>query len=99
MKQLKNDETAIERRIGGAAAPEQSGAGDAEFEALVTELAELIEQDKLPEGFDLNKAAGDAALGWCDDQAEFEFTLDLLLDGLSRHHRVGADLGQHPPQA
>ena len=62
MKQLKNGENAIERRIGGAAAPESSAAGDAEFETLVTELAELIEQDKLPEGFDLNKAAGDAAL-------------------------------------
>ena len=23
-------------------------------------------------------------LGWCDSQAEFEFTLDLILDGLSR---------------
>ena len=26
----------------------------------------------------------DPALGWCDTQAEFEFTLDLLLDGLER---------------
>jgi len=23
-------------------------------------------------------------LGWCDDQFEFEFGLDLLLDGLER---------------
>jgi AcrR family transcriptional regulator len=29
-------------------------------------------------------AAGDPQLGWCDSQAEFEFTLDLLLDGLER---------------
>ncbi|WP_328468046.1 TetR/AcrR family transcriptional regulator C-terminal domain-containing protein [Actinoplanes sp. NBC_00393] len=29
-------------------------------------------------------AAGDPTLGWCDSQVEFEFTLDLLLDGLSR---------------
>jgi AcrR family transcriptional regulator len=29
-------------------------------------------------------AAGDPALGWCDSQVEFEFTLDLLLDGLER---------------
>jgi hypothetical protein len=27
----------------------------------------------------------DSTLGWCDDQAEFEFTLDILLDGLERH--------------
>ena len=26
----------------------------------------------------------DPALGWCDTQTEFEFTLDLLLDGLER---------------
>jgi AcrR family transcriptional regulator len=25
-------------------------------------------------------------LGWCDSQAEFEFTLGLILDGLARHH-------------
>ena len=24
----------------------------------------------------------DTTLGWCDDQVEFEFALDLLLDGL-----------------
>ncbi|MFC7535493.1 TetR/AcrR family transcriptional regulator C-terminal domain-containing protein [Actinoplanes sp. GCM10030250] len=29
-------------------------------------------------------AAGDPTLGWCDSQVEFEFTLDLLLDGLDR---------------
>ncbi|MEV6306343.1 TetR/AcrR family transcriptional regulator C-terminal domain-containing protein [Actinoplanes sp. NPDC051861] len=29
-------------------------------------------------------AAGDPMLGWCDSQVEFEFTLDLLLDGLER---------------
>ena len=26
----------------------------------------------------------DPTLGWCDSQVEFEFTLDLLLDGLER---------------
>jgi hypothetical protein len=25
----------------------------------------------------------DTTLGWCDDQVEFEFALDLLLDGLA----------------
>lgn len=29
--------------------------------------------------------AADDVLGWCDSQTEFEFTLDLLLDGLERH--------------
>lgn len=27
----------------------------------------------------------DTTLGWCDDQTEFEFGLDLLLEGLERH--------------
>jgi AcrR family transcriptional regulator len=31
--------------------------------------------------------AADPALGWCDSQAEFEFTLDLLLNGLDRLRR------------
>jgi hypothetical protein len=26
----------------------------------------------------------DSTIGWCDDQAEFEFGLDLVLDGLDR---------------
>jgi hypothetical protein len=26
----------------------------------------------------------DSTLGWCDDQTEFEFGLDLALDGLDR---------------
>ena len=29
----------------------------------------------------------DDPLGWCDSQIEFEFTLDLLLDGLDRQRR------------
>jgi hypothetical protein len=28
-------------------------------------------------------------IGWCDDQTEFEFGLDVLLDGLERR-RAGA---------
>jgi AcrR family transcriptional regulator len=28
----------------------------------------------------------DSTLGWCDDQVEFEFGLDLLLDGLEKFH-------------
>jgi AcrR family transcriptional regulator len=30
----------------------------------------------------------DSTLGWCDDQVEFEFGLDLLLDGLERLHNA-----------
>ncbi|MDQ0574399.1 TetR/AcrR family transcriptional regulator [Agromyces albus] len=31
----------------------------------------------------------DSTLGWCDDQFEFEFGLDIILDGLERHHTRG----------
>ena len=31
----------------------------------------------------------DTTLGWCDDQFEFEFSLDLLLDGLERRRDAG----------
>ena len=30
----------------------------------------------------------DSTLGWCDDQTEFEFGLDLILDGLDRMRRA-----------
>jgi AcrR family transcriptional regulator len=33
----------------------------------------------------------DSTLGWCDDQFEFEFGLDLLLDGLERVRRREAE--------
>jgi AcrR family transcriptional regulator len=32
---------------------------------------------------------GESSLGWCDDQAEFEFGLDLTLDGLERLMEAG----------
>jgi AcrR family transcriptional regulator len=32
----------------------------------------------------------DSTLGWCDDQVEFEFGLDLILDGLERLHDATA---------
>ncbi len=60
-----------------------SGAGDEDataaiagmadqFPYLVGMLSEIAHDDP------------DSTLGWCDDQAEFEFALDLILDGLDR---------------
>jgi AcrR family transcriptional regulator len=40
----------------------------------------------------------DSTLGWCDDQVEFEFGLDLLLDGLERLHR-GDERSRRAPGA
>ena len=42
------------------------------FPYLVGMLAEIAHDDP------------DTTLGWCDDQFEFEFGLDLILDGLER---------------
>jgi len=42
----------------------------AQFPHLAGMLAEIVHDDP------------DSTLGWCDDQAEFEFGLDLILDGL-----------------
>lgn len=43
-----------------------------QFPHLAGMLAEIVHDDP------------DSTLGWCDDQAEFEFGLDLILDGLER---------------
>ena len=47
----------------------------ADLPSLVAMLGEVAHDDP------------DSTLGWCDDQAEFEFGLDLLLDGLDRRLR------------
>jgi hypothetical protein len=32
----------------------------------------------------------DSTLGWCDDQTEFEFGLDILIDGIERRRAAEA---------
>ena len=56
---------------GGDAAsmPEEMAA---QYPHLAGMLAEIVHDDP------------DSTLGWCDDQTEFEFGLDLILDGLDR---------------
>lgn len=51
---------------------EMLAAMAAELPLLVEMLAEIAHDDP------------DSTLGWCDDQSEFEFGLDLLLDGIER---------------
>jgi len=48
-----------------------SGMAD-QFPYMVEMLQEIVHEG--PE----------STLGWCDDQTEFEFGLDLILDGLER---------------
>lgn len=54
-------------------------AATADFAALAAALPHLTAL-AAAEAHD----AADPTLGWCDSQTEFEFTLDLLLDGIER---------------
>jgi AcrR family transcriptional regulator len=63
--------------------PDDPDAGDQEAEAMFAELA-----PQLPHMMQMMAEVAhddlDSTLGWCDYQAEFEFGLDLVLDGLER---------------
>ena len=60
---------------GGGDDPEAALEGMAEqVPHIVGMLSEIAHDDP------------DSTLGWCDDQTEFEFALDLILDGLERKH-------------
>ena len=60
-----------------------NGAGgddaDAALESMSAELPYLVGMLK-----EVAHDDPDSTLGWCDDQTEFEFGLDLILDGLDR---------------
>ena len=63
-----------------------SAGGSLEADTAEAELAAMAEA--LPHMTAMMTAevhdVADPTLGWCDSQTEFEFTLDLLLDGLER---------------
>jgi AcrR family transcriptional regulator len=60
---------------------DDGGAAEEEANELMAEMAEraphLIEMM-----MEISHDDPDSTLGWCDDQVEFEFGLDLVLDGL-----------------
>ena len=58
--------------------PSASGADAERMTALVPHLAAMLK--------DVVHDDPDSTLGWCDDQTEFEFGLDILLEGISRRH-------------
>ena len=61
MKPMKN--TMQQRLTAANAAQNQNAAqNDPEFEALVSEISTLVQQGKLPEGFDLESATKDPEL-------------------------------------
>jgi AcrR family transcriptional regulator len=57
---------------GGDADPAELESIGRQIPYLVGMLAEVAHDDP------------DSTLGWCDDQTEFEFGLDIILDGLDR---------------
>lgn len=63
--------------------PDGPGTGDDETLAMLEQMA-----DRFPHivGMmsEITHDDVDTSLGWCDDQFEFEFSLDLILDGLER---------------
>ena len=68
--------------------PDDDGGGDgADAAAMLDQMA-----DQFPNiaGMVMEVSHGDPAntLGWCDDQFEFEFALDLILEGLERRRDV-----------
>jgi AcrR family transcriptional regulator len=64
-------------------APAADGDGPDPTEAELTQMAEALPHLSAMVAAELHAEDTDT-LGWCDSQAEFEFTLDLLLDGLAR---------------
>ncbi len=62
---------------GDAASDDASEEMLAAMAAEVPHLVEMLSQVAHDDG-------PDATLGWCDDQTEFEFGLDVVLDGLER---------------
>ena len=64
---------------GGAAAEGADDAATAMLEQMAQEVPHMIEM--LAE---VSHEGADSTLGWCDDQSEFEFGLDIILDGLDR---------------
>jgi hypothetical protein len=60
---------------------DQQAEEDAEemFELMAAELPYMTEML-----MEITHDEDDSTLGWCDYQTEFEFTLDLTLDGIER---------------
>lgn len=69
---------------------DSGGAEPAEVDALdpamIAAMAEIFPHTAAMVAEELH-AEGEAMLGWCDSQTEFEFTLGLLLDGLDQAAR------------
>jgi AcrR family transcriptional regulator len=78
--------------------PDYDGGDGDDAAAMLDQMA-----DQFPNiaGMVMEVSHGDPAntLGWCDDQFEFEFALDLILEGLERRRDAAASgsLGNRAP--
>ncbi len=52
--------------------------------AVLAQMAQALPHLTAMVATEIHDNGGDL-LGWCDSQAEFEFTLDLMLDGMAHH--------------
>ncbi len=60
--------------------PAEGADADEMAEAELAAMAEMLPHITAMVASELHANDGDL-LGWCDSQAEFEFTLDLMLEG------------------
>lgn len=67
------------------AVPQGDADPGAEVEAQMAAMADSFPHLMAMVASELHDNSEDP-LGWCDSNVEFEFTLDLTLDGLARHH-------------
>ncbi len=58
---------------------DEGDAAQAMFEEMAPQIPHLVEMT-----MQVSHVDPDSTLGWCDDQTEFEFGLDLILNGLDR---------------
>jgi AcrR family transcriptional regulator len=69
--------------------PDDPEAAEEESAALLEEHAEHFPHLLAMLAEVAHDEDGDTSLGWCDDQVEFEFGLDVILDGLERRRTPG----------
>ena len=62
--------------------PDDQPPGDDDMEMMELMAQQLPNLSAMLAGVTHDPA--DSTIGWCDDQTEFEFSLDLILDGLER---------------
>lgn len=70
--------------------PSSGGALDVDnAQAEFARMAEMLPNISAMVASEIHQQP-EPTVGWCDSQSEFEFTVDLLLDGLERFRKAGA---------